>query len=110
MKKFWQKVETILVNSRLRFPIYMITVIFGVGFFIAPSIFLPTLFVTFLGLLLIFESIHPTGYQLHNKLLTDFLPSKIQKIILICLKTLGIILGLFLMFIGIGIEIGRFFH
>lgn len=99
-----------LVNSRLRLPIYIITIIFSVGFFIAPSIFVPTFSVTFLGLLLIFESIHPRGYHLFYKFLTDFLPSKIQTTILILLKIIGIILGLFLMFIGIGVEIGRYFH
>ncbi|MEE3955896.1 hypothetical protein [Peribacillus frigoritolerans] len=107
MRKLWQEVETILVNSRLRLPIYIITIILGVGFFIAPSIFVATFFVTFLGLLLIFESIHPTGYHLFYKFLTDFLPSKIQITIWIFLKILGIILGIFLMFIGIGVEIGR---
>jgi len=110
MRKLWQEVETTLVNSRLRLPIYIITVMSGVGFFVAPSIFVPTFFVTFLGLLMIFESIHPTGYHLFYKFLTGFLPSKIQIIILIFLKILGIILGLYLLFIGIGIEIGRHFH
>ena len=33
MRKLWQEVETILVNSRLRLPIYIITIIFSVGFF-----------------------------------------------------------------------------
>mgnify|MGYP001135508667 CR=1 FL=1 len=109
MRKLWTEVERILVNSRLRLPIYIITIISGVGFFVAPSIFMPTFFVTFLGLLMIFESIHPTGYHLFYKFLTGFLPNKIQITILIILKTLGVILGLYLIFIGIGIEIGRHF-
>ena len=110
MRKLWQEVETVLVNSRLRLPIYIITVMSGVGFFVAPSTFVATFFVTFLGLLMIFESIHPTGYHLFYKFLTGFLPNKIQITILIILKTLGIILGLYLIFIGIGIEIGRHFQ
>jgi hypothetical protein len=101
MRKLWHRVEMLLVNSRLRLPIYIITIISGVGFFIAPSIFVATFFVTFLGLLLIFESIHPTGSH-------SF--SKIQITILILLKIFGIILGVFLMFIGIGVEIGRHLH
>jgi len=107
MRKLWQVVETILVNSRLRLPVYIITIISGVGFFIAPNIFLPTIFVALLGFLVIIESIHPRGYPLLYKFLTDLFPSKIQITIVILLQILGIILGLFSMFLGIGVEIGR---
>jgi hypothetical protein len=31
--------------------------------FVLPDIFLPTVFITLLGSLLVFESIHPDGYQ-----------------------------------------------
>ena len=109
-RELWQKVETLLVNYRLRLPIYLITIIFGIGFFMAPNIFVSTFFIIFLGLILIFESIHPTGYHLFYKFLTSYLPSKTQITIIIILKILGIILGLFLIFLGIGIEIGRHFH
>lgn len=107
MIQLWQKVEILMVNSRIRLPLYLITIILGIGFFMAPNIFVPTFFIIFLGAVLIFESIHPTGYHLFYKFITSFLPRKMQITIIMILKILGIILGLFLMFIGIGIEIGR---
>ncbi|WNF38386.1 hypothetical protein RJD24_08180 [Bacillaceae bacterium IKA-2] len=111
MRELWNKFELLLVNSHLRLPLYIITIFTGVGFFIAPVIFSPTVFVTFLGLITIFESIIPTGYhQLYFKNLTSYFPIKIQRITFVILKISGIVLGLFLIFIGIGVEISRFFR
>jgi hypothetical protein len=104
MIRIWKIIE----HSHLRLPIYTFTVISGIGFYMAPDIFVPTVFVSFLGLLSLLESIHPTGFNLlFTSLIPTFLPNKIQITILIILKTFGIVLGFFLMFIGIGVEIGR---
>ncbi|WP_078544849.1 hypothetical protein [Litchfieldia alkalitelluris] len=110
MKKLWHKLETALVQSRLRLPLYIITIIFGVGFFIEPNIFMPTIFVIFLGLLIVFESIIPTGYPLVYKSLTNFLPRSIQTPILVFVSTTVIFMGLFIMFIGLAVEMGRLFR
>jgi hypothetical protein len=108
MIRIWKKIEAIIEHSHLRLPIYIFTVISGIGFYMAPNIFIPTVFVSFLGLLTLLETIHPTGYNLlFTALIPTFLSNKIQITILIVLKTLGIVLGIFLMFIGIGVEIGR---
>jgi len=110
MSKFWRKFERKLVNTKIRLPIYILTILFCIGMFIAPNFFLPTLFVTFFGSLLILESIHPRGYPLLYRFLTAFLPSNIQIVVVTLLKILGVMLGLLFLIIGIGVEIGQYFH
>lgn len=110
MGKIWRKFGRKLIKSQIRLPIYILTVVFGIGIFIAPNFFLPTLFIASFGSLLILESIHPRGYHLLYKFLTAFLPNNVQMVVVAFLKILGITLGLSFIFIGIGVEIGRYFH
>lgn len=110
MRNIWRVFERKLINSQIRLPIYILTVVFGIGIFIAHNFFLPTLFIAFFGSLLILESIHPRGYPLLYKSLTAFLPNNVQTFVVAFLKILGIMLGLSFIFIGLGIEIGRYFH
>lgn len=102
LRKLWTNLEKLLVNSRLRLPIYIITIITGVVFFIAHNNFSASIFVTFLGLFVIFESIIPTGNYVFKPLINYF-PSKIQIIVVLILKIVGIVLGLYLMFIGLSL-------
>lgn len=89
-------------NTRLRLSLYIITAISGITFFITESLYTITLFLFFLGLLTLFESIHPNGYlSIVKTLFPRFIPRKIQTTILMLLKIILIALSLFIMFLGI---------
>ncbi|KMJ55447.1 hypothetical protein AB685_27205 [Bacillus sp. LL01] len=111
MKELMQRVETIFVKSRLRFPLYLLTVITGVGFFIAPELIEPTIFIAFLGLLLIMESIHPEAYRaLFFEPITSFFPTKVQLPLIIMLTICVVMVGLFFLLIVIGVGLARFYN
>jgi hypothetical protein len=106
LKRAWEALQLLLVKSRLRVPLYVLTLVTGIGlFFVSPEIFLPTFFITLLGSLLVFESIHPDGYQ--SVFLGNMIPGKLRTTLSVFVIVMGISLGAFLMFIGIGVEIGR---
>jgi len=103
--------EKLFVHSRLRLPLYILTIVTGVGFFIEPNIFLPMIFITLLGLLMVFETIHPNGYPTHlYNPIVQLLPKKLQFPISFLLRMIGILLGLFLMFLGISVGISWYIH
>jgi hypothetical protein len=109
LKRAWEALQLLVVKSRLRVPLYVLAFITGIGFFfVSPDLFLPTIFITLLGSLLVFESIHPDGYQ--SVFLGHMKPGKLRKNMSVILIIIGISLGAFLMFIGIGVEIGRHFR
>ncbi|PMC36028.1 hypothetical protein CJ195_17430 [Bacillus sp. UMB0899] len=98
-------IQKILVRSKLRVPLYVLTVITGIAFFLDPNSFSPTYFVIFFGLLLIYESIHPNGYTVIVKEVTHFLPKTIQTIVMIITIGFLIVLGAFILGIGIYVEL-----
>ncbi|RFU69314.1 hypothetical protein D0463_02795 [Bacillus sp. V59.32b] len=109
MKRAWEALQLLLVKSRLRVTLYALTLITGIGFFfVSPDIFLPTVFITLLGSLLVFESIHLDSY--HSVFLGDMIPGKLRTTISVFVIIIGISLGVFLIFIGIGVEVGRHFR
>ena len=104
MKKLWNQLQTILVQAKLRLPLYVLTLLTGTAFFLAPNSISPTYFVICLGLLVIFETIHPKGYIIIIEELTISLPKRIQRIVLYVILCILLLLGAFILWIGMAVE------
>jgi hypothetical protein len=111
MQELWKKLEILVKNSRLRLPIYFITIISGVIFFIAPSMLVVMLFIFSLGLLTLFENIHPAGtWSGLKSLFPNLIPSKIQNVILIMIRIIFIMIGIYLMLLMLVPALRKFFE
>lgn len=102
--------QSILAKSRLRVPLYVLTLITGTAFFLVPNTISPTYFVMYLGLLVIFESIYPKGYMTIFKELTNFLPKSLQKPVIYVMICSLMLIGAFLLFIGLSVELHQWRH
>ncbi|MCT8140322.1 hypothetical protein H1D32_23050 [Anaerobacillus sp. CMMVII] len=103
----FHKLESVVEKSRLRVPLYLVTILLCVGFFVEPTLFAPTYFIFFLGLLTFFETVHPSGYTVtyFKPFTPKSLSNKGQTRLLIFFKFIFISLGLFLMFLGAAIHL-----
>lgn len=112
MEELWMKVVNLVERSRIRVPLYIITIIFGITFFVLPNFLAVTSFVFLLGFLIVFESIHPNGYDVifFKPLTPKFLPPHVQTTIFILIKIIFITTGLFFMFMGFSIMISTAFR
>ncbi|HZH59939.1 MAG TPA: hypothetical protein VEY70_10250 [Metabacillus sp.] len=110
MKKLLIHIQSIQVKSRLRVPLYVLTLITGTVFFLIPNTISPTYFVICLGLLVIFESIYPKGYITIFQELTNFLTKGLQKLVIYVMICLLILMGAFILFIGLAIELYQLRH
>ncbi|GGC79310.1 hypothetical protein GCM10007216_07240 [Thalassobacillus devorans] len=103
MKKLWTKLEEISGDPKLRIPLYLAAIVFGVGMYFHEDIFKPTLFIIILGLLLISECIYPYGIPYAY---SKVMPSLLKKPVFFGFRVIGIVLGAFLAYIGGAVEIG----
>ncbi|SFB20261.1 MULTISPECIES: hypothetical protein [unclassified Bacillus (in: firmicutes)] len=112
METLWTKIETVVERLRIRVPLYVITIISGITFFLFPSFLAVTSFVFLLGFLLVFESIHPNGYKVifFQPLIPKAFSENLQIGLLILLRTIFIFGGLFFMLMSLSIFISGVFR